>query len=226
MNNQQRVDYSVQTDIDHAVNFKKLIPHIFCSEVCEDRFLNKYSQHFSLSIHEKTYIMNYNTEKIFSPVSFPINAFDHKKKICKQCDNSFPYYHKYYYILEIIERKKLDGKLAYEQLNMEDQIPKPNTHEIIVSDINKDNTVGHYYVYKIGLNQEFINFCSNDCAFDYCKIKESVCITISNIEKGSTLSITPDLIDINKALRNIYKYKPIEFHSNINLPKTTFNEQI
>ena len=63
VNNKQRVDYSVQTDIDHAVNFKKLIPHIFCSEVCEDRFLNKYSQHFSLSIHEKTYIINYDTAR-------------------------------------------------------------------------------------------------------------------------------------------------------------------
>ena len=48
-------------------------------------------------------------------------------------------------------------------------------------------------------------------------------ITISNIEKGYILAITPDLIDINKALRNIYKYKPVEFHSNINLPKE-FNE--
>ena len=59
LNDGSRVDYSIQTDPDHAAEFKDLIPHIFCSELCEDRFLKKYVQYFSSDIHNKHTIINY-----------------------------------------------------------------------------------------------------------------------------------------------------------------------
>ena len=81
----------------------------------------------------------------------------------------------------------------------------------MISDISIENTEGFYFIYKTGLERDKYQFCSNECCFEYCLKTNSVAFVKSNIEKGYTLTITKDTINVNRALKNVYKYKPLKF---------------
>ena len=204
-----RLDYSVQTDSYHAVNFEDLISHILCSEQCEDRFLKKYVQYFSNDIYKKHTFINYEKEGLFSPICFPVDSFEHNKAVCKFCNSQFPDFNKFYEINNIVDFRKLDGGLAKEKLL--NNMPKLEPHEIMTSNISKENTEGFYFIYKTGLEKDKFQFCSNECCFEYCLKSNSIAFIKTNIEKGYKLMISSDTIDINIALMSVYRYKPLQY---------------
>ena len=206
-----KLDYSVQIDLNHATRFKELIPHIFCTEKCEDRFLNKYAQYFGNEIHNKTISINYEDKGWFSPVSFPVSAFEHKISVCKYCNSSFPNFRKHYKIQNIVNFRKIEGGLAEQKLL--DNKPAMNPHEYLISDISEENTVGYYYIYKTGMERERYQFCSNECCCQFCLETNSIGFIRSNIEKGYILNLSSHTAEINIALRNVYKYRPVNYKS-------------
>lgn len=53
LDNGKRIDYSIQINSEIALKFDELIPHIFCSENCENKFIKKYSSFFRPDLHDK-----------------------------------------------------------------------------------------------------------------------------------------------------------------------------
>lgn len=204
-----RVDYSIQSDPDHAVEFIDLIPHIFCSELCEDRLLKKYAQYLSGNIHNRHTLINYEKEELFAPHILPVEMIEHTEINCRYCQSLFPNYQKYYTVQDIASYREISGSLAEQKL-LDNKI-QLEPHEILISDISIENTEGLYFIYKTGLEKDRYPFCSNECCFEHCLKTNSIAFFKSNIEKGYTLAITKDIININKALKQVYKYKPLEY---------------
>lgn len=211
LTNGNSLDYSGLISSEHAVTFRELIPHIFCSEECEDRFIRKFASIYRSDIHETVLMINWEKEGLFSPVSLLPEQFEHRKDICKVCSTVFPNYSKSYTTFDIADFRIENGNLFNQDL-LESK-PSLLAHEIIISDMCEDNTYGKYYIYKKGMYEQKYLFCSNDCAYEYCKRKNSLALVKTNIEKGFILAITPHMVEINKMLKSVYKYKPLEYES-------------
>lgn len=200
LSNETRVDYSIQINSEQAISFSDIIPHIFCSECCEDKFLYQYRQYFSEDIHLKTTIV-YNNN-LFSPVIFAINAFGERYDICDICNTKYPNCDRLFTSMNIQKFKKITGKFGANPLVSKE-------YSIAFSDITENQINGTYYLYKFGDNTPKLKFCSNECIFEYCMKNNYISIFKSNIEKGSIRAITPHLIEINKSLNNNYLLRPL-----------------
>ena len=202
LSNGTKVDYSLQVSSEQAISFSDIIPHIFCSESCVDEFLLKYSHYLLDDLYLKTPILNYMEMDMFCPIVFPINAFGENYDICNLCGKKYPNHQHVCIIKRYSKFKKISGKLGINPL-------MSKKYDIAFSDIHERQSKGNFYLYKfVSLDRE-MNFCSNECIFEYCSNMNSVATFKSNIEKASIRAITPHLIEINKSLNNKYLFRPL-----------------
>ena len=205
----RRIEYSLQIDDSRAVNFDNLIPHIFCSEQCEDRFINKYAPILRDDIHLSRMMLDFREMDVFSPMSFPTESIQHQVASCKACGEKFPNFSKSYEVRNIVNERAVERNFTAEQIISNEVELFP--HEIMVSDISGENTHGKSYIYKTGLELENFQFCSNECCVKYCGTHSSIAFFKSNIEKGQILCLSKEVPEINRALKNAYRYQPLEF---------------
>lgn len=222
-NQDYKIDYTVRISENKVVKVDNLTSHIFCSESCEDRFLEKHGSIFNeKNLKEVKALVNLDSLGIFLPLSFPIDQFEHNKKYCKSCKEEFPILSSSFIIREINKYTKvknhyttfftesIDTKPKQDlKKMMDEERPNIDHHEILISDVNKNNPRGYYHLYEYGYNiEENFSFCSNECIFSFCEENNSICFFESNFEKGMKVIISPETKKINELLLSPYKFRP------------------
>lgn len=198
-----KLDYSVEQPDQTAILFKELIPHIFCSESCEDNFVNTHTVTVRNDIHLKTAALSFKQEGYFVPLSIPVEKIKHTTNTCTVCKNTFPNVSKQFQSMEIRSLKEIPGELNVE--------PKTD-YAVVFSDISKKHPKGKYYCVDLIIPPSKVamreSFCSNECVFEYASNKSACILFKNNIMQGYLTCITPVTVKINDGLGNPYKYRP------------------
>lgn len=197
----QKISFSAKMSSEAAISFSELIPHIFCSEGCEDAFLSKYQGFFRNDVPTITAITEFKQNE-FVPVSFPIENINCSTSSCAQCGEKFPNISKSQTIYRILSSAVENGDLSSGP-------KKADTYPIIFSDMHPTRPQGKYYY----LNPDMKNptkgiFCSNDCTYDYAKEKNVFIIQKNILMENNLTAISPFTIDINRGLSNPNIFRP------------------
>jgi hypothetical protein len=189
------------TSKSEAIFCSHMTTHIFCSETCENNFLNMYK---SLTLYEAALEIGIlSHKKDFCPVLYPLKNFKYDLLICEQCNQKYPNSDKIYKIIPIEDTQKLSGNLK--------NPPHNKYFSFIFSDMHENKLDGNYYQIKLNHGKEnwkFGNFCSNECVYEYSKKTDSLIIFKNNIMKGYITAITKFSKDINNGLSQPYILRP------------------
>ena len=199
----QVMNYLGLTAPDQAVSVLDFIPHIFCSEQCEDDFIKKHSSFYRSDLHLMTAVINNSKSGFFSPISVPVETLQHQSSQCETCRGSFPNLNKSFTSRPITESKTLEGTLTKTPTEYLAQ------YQIGLSDMSENNPKGNWYFFSIDLDRASKTmFCSNECAFDHARMKNNFVMFKNNMLTGLLTSISPFTVRINEGLQNKYVYRP------------------
>lgn len=209
LNDGSRLDYSWQINDDNAINFLDLSVHIFCSETCEDTFVNKYPVVFRSNIANDVLLVDWKKQNQFVPTVFATNHFcpEHMWEPCDECSTKFPSTKAYPYIIKnkvskITDRHEESGSFGSKP-------SRADNYQFTISDIHKNSQAGIYYSYETDFRSSIEKqFCSKECSFKYCASNNSVSILKNNLMKGSITVTTPQTVKINEKLGNKFIYRP------------------
>jgi len=209
LNDGSRLDYSFQLDNVHAINFKDLSLHIFCSVTCEDNYLEEYPVVYRRDISDDVLMIDWQKQNQFVPSVFlaetfcPENMWEH----CDECSTKFPSTKAYPYIMKnkvsrITDHDVVSGSLGSKPSQVDN-------FDFSIGDVHKDTPNGTYYMYKHDI-QAYAEkqFCSQECTFKYCAGNNSVSILKNNFQKGSLTVTTPHTEKINEKLGNKFIHRP------------------
>ena len=204
----QVMSYLGLTAPDQAVSVTDFIPHIFCSEKCEDEFIQKHTVVYRNDLHLQTAVLNNQQNGIFSPLNVAIENLKHQSFRCEICNNYFPNLSKSFTCDSISDSKTLEGTLAQPPVDYFSHYP------ITFSDMNNQYPNGSWYLFNVDHDQTSKKqFCSNECAFEYAKLNNSFIVFKSNMLTGLLTSINPFTVLINQGLKNKYLYRPQKLKS-------------
>lgn len=200
----QTMSYLAMTSRTQAVTVVDFIPHIFCSEICEDAFVNDPRFLHRQELRFKTPVIECRKLGIFNPLSVPIEHIQHQMDRCETCNKKFPNLHKSFICHHIIESKILSGSMT---------IPppiEPSPNAIAFSDMNKKHPLGNWYYFVFDdVNSKTRHlFCSNECAFKYSESNDSLIVFKNNTMLGNKTCINPWTVKINEGLGNSYLFRP------------------
>ena len=210
LSNGENLDYSLQTDSEHAVNTREFSLHIFCGEACEDKFLGEFGVALRPGIENNRLMINWQDENVFVPTLLPADYLcpENMWSRCKECKSSFPSTTDYpyffnYRIIKILKSTQVPGVMG--------QKPAELAHyNIGLTDMNEAKPTGTFYLYDFNnsdIPKEDDLFCSKECAFEYAKNNNSIILHKNNLLKGTLRVITPDTVRINQSLGNKYLYR-------------------
>ncbi|HOJ19728.1 MAG TPA: hypothetical protein PLT92_14285 [Ignavibacteriaceae bacterium] len=203
LKNGEHVKYSSHMTHDLAASHNQFIQHIFCSERCEDDFIDVHKLIYRQDLKLKSAFITFSDKTDFHPFLVAISSFDHEQSRCIQCNSLFPDNERKFGVFNIISKK-----IEYHPISF---IPDTNIYEMIFTDIKPGKTSCNYYMYKLDMNNSSnsnIHFCSNECVFDFSSENSCFILSLNNVLGGIYAAITPDTLEYNKALGNVYKYRP------------------
>jgi hypothetical protein len=197
----QRISYSAKLSPVAATSFRQLIPHIFCSEQCEDSFLEKYQGFFRNDIPELTPLSKFNDSQ-FLPVSFPVSNVKHTTATCKQCGVSFPNVSKTFNVFRITASAIEEGTLTSQPLT-------GNSYQMAFSDMHPSRPTGRWYFLTADLKSPSKElFCSNDCSYDFAKTHNVLVVFQNVLMENNLTALSPFTLDINRGLSNPNIFRP------------------
>lgn len=184
-----------------GIFYDDVLTHIFCSEKCEDNFINTFASFINPELKYQSAV--YSNPNVFNPMIFDIDAFDYENETCCNCSNKFPNITKIFTLIPINDVKIISGKYK--------EIPKEAGYHAVLSDIDEKHLLGNYYLFNLDTDKTKwtkTNFCSNECTFDFAKENNMLVMFKNNMIKGYTTCISEFTIKINNGLANEYKYRP------------------
>ncbi len=199
LKNGEKYDYSALISPDTAAGYNEIFPHIFCSEKCEDTFVERYS----IIYRKDVTVISLKDEGIFNPVVVPVEHINYNNDTCKQCKNNFPNLNKRYIHIKIVSK-------TIQKANINDK-PDLSKYPVVFSDMYHGKQHGNYYLFEIEHNKSTwgeAQFCSNECAFQYTIENDCIIMYKNNILEGSFCHVSPYTTKINEGLGNPYKYRP------------------
>lgn len=197
------MNYLCLTAQDRAVSIVDFIPHIFCSERCEDEFIRKHTIMYRNDLHLKTAVIQYRQSELFSPLSVAIENLEHQSVPCEICNADFPNLSKSFSCFPILDSKTIVGTLV--QPPMIDLSRYP----LSFNDMNEKHPNGTWYLLSVDFDRlKQAILCSNECAFEYARSKNNVLVFKNNMLSGVLTSISPFTVRINQGLHNKNIYRP------------------
>ncbi len=175
-------------------------PHIFCTENCEDYFLEEYSSYASNEVINNPGVIFWEHNELFSPVSIPIEYLKYENTICNQCGINFPNLYRTFAVFPILGSRIDSGNFDN---------PPSDPKYLAFSDMGKEKQYGNWYSMMINLKKIIHHhFCSNECAFEFAVSTNSAITFKSNFLTGMLVNINPYSVQINQGLKNPYLYRP------------------
>ena len=109
-----------------------------------------------------------------------------------------------YRFKKIITQKKENLSFGYQAI----LLPPYN---IGVSDATEKNPNGNSYNYETDNNFKKIDLCCNESAVDFCEKNHSLIYYNDFLNNGKLRVLTPETLEINKNLQNVYLCRSIYF---------------
>jgi len=201
MSNGQEVPFDLRGDSD-AIKLKPhMVPHLVCGDSCVESLCRPPFQIRPDMIHSMPVVSAALIEGgMFWPHSFKEEQIETKKSKCSVCGGSFPNATKKFTTIRIASSEETNG--------VADEFARKGGFDFVEAKTPGD--VGKLWGYRFdkGLMRNDLEFCSNECMFDYCTSRRAVVIYPNIVLQGFMAIVTPNMTAINLALGNSYKYRP------------------
>jgi hypothetical protein len=207
-NDTTKLHYDTQINGNIFASIKNtIIPHILCSEDCEDQLTK---QKFYLTEEAQQRIGVYHCNNNEMPLSLPMILFPenvlYEENECIYCGKTFPNTNKQFSVIELEETYVRKG-----ELNNISLIP---SFSMFLTDLSDKHPDGKIFNYKFkdspkeAEEAKKVHLCSNECAYNYALENNCILYAPNIVMQGFMTMITPNTIQINIGLNNPYKYRP------------------
>jgi len=187
-------------DSDFAfVCTQELTNHFFCSDTCATEMTRT---PISFEITRQLGEVRFGDTLPYWNLAFRKELILEHKKYCDWCGSS--YYSTGFNHASQITQRTVKESFYKNKANF----PKHEISWIILSDTSNEKYYGYDYIY---INEQVFtqkDFCSNECRYKYSRKNNSLIMFLNNLMNTLVGVISPDILELNKALSNPYLYKP------------------